>query len=132
MSRKFRLISNPGGMWFDFDTDSPMPIGRICYYDELMNGKPFHVWYEGQEEYFEEVFEEEFVDVFAAPLNTHLDRVVDLEMDFYDVMDESFRNWPEEVKNIVRKRGRIDRLRLKDLVKIEQILGYKFIKIEKL
>ena len=71
-------------------------------------------------------------DIFNANHTPFLDRVVDLEMDFFDVMEVYYDFWPNEVQHILTKRGGIDRLRIKDLVKIEQILGYKFIKIEKL
>jgi len=57
-TRKFRLLSNPGGMWregSEGEDGPPMKVGRIIYDNEILNGEPFSYWYVDQEEYFEEL-----------------------------------------------------------------------------
>lgn len=71
-------------------------------------------------------------DQLKSHVTPEIERIVDLEADFLDVMEVHHSSWLNELTHIVRKRGGISKLRLKDLVKIEQIVGYRFIKIEKL
>lgn len=70
-------------------------------------------------------------EILEANPNPYLARLVGLQMDLIDVFKLHPDEWPEEVKNIYEKRGGFENIRIKDLIKVEQVLGYQIIKIEK-
>jgi len=57
MKKKYKLTSNPRGIWKE-DDKSIMKVGRIIAEDEVLNKNPFSLWYRNQERYWEEVFDE--------------------------------------------------------------------------
>lgn len=84
--------------------------------------------------HFEDVKEENTIiedQLNTNPVSPEIDRLVDITMAFFNTIGLENKHWPKEAKKIIRKRGGIELLRIKDLIKIEKILGYQIIKIEK-